>query len=80
MPNRKATFIMALMAEPSMCMVAPIGMTISATSLDIPVSSAASMLVGIVATEEQVPKATAAGANRCLNMVFAAPFPPPKRA
>ena len=80
MPNRKATLMMALMAEPSMCIVAPIGITISLTSLEMPVSSQASMFVGIVATDEQVPKATAAGANRWLNMTFSAPLPPPKRA
>ena len=38
------------------------------------------MLVGMVATEEQVPKETAAGLSRCWNMTFAAPLPPPKRA
>ena len=71
---------MALMAEPSMCIVAPSGMTISLTSLDTPVSSQASMLVGMVATEEQVPKETAAGAKMCCHMTFSAPLPPPKRA
>ena len=39
-----------------MCMVAPRGSTISLTSLEIPLSSATSMLVGMVATEEQVPR------------------------
>ena len=80
MPNRKATLMMADMAEPSMCMVAPRGRTMLVTSLEMPVSSAASMLVGMVATEEQVPKDTAAGLNRCLNMTFTAPLPPPNRA
>ena len=78
--NRKATLIMADMAEPSICMVAPIGSTISDTSLLMPVSSATSMLVGMVATLEQVPKDTAAGRNSLENMIFAPPLPPPKRA
>ena len=78
--NRKATFTMAAMAEPSICMVAPMGITMSETSLEMPVSSATSILVGMVATEEQVPKETAAGRNRCRNMTFAPPLPPPKRA
>ena len=80
MPKRKATLMMALMALPSMCMVAPMGRTMSLTSLEMPVSSATSMLVGMVATEEQVPKDTAAGRNRCRNMTRAPPFPPPNRA
>ena len=46
----------------------------------MPVSSATSMLVGMVATEEQVPKETAAGLSRCWNMTFAAPLPPPANA
>ena len=56
------------------------GSTMSVTSLEMPVSSETSILVGIVATDEQVPKATAAGRNRCWNMTFTAPLPPPKRA
>ena len=79
-PNRNATLMMADMAEPSMCIVAPRGMTILDTSLEIPVSSATSMFVGIVATDEHVPKLMAAGRNSLENMTFAAPFPPPKRA
>ena len=39
-----------------------------------------SMFTGIVATEEQVPKAVAAGRKIWRNMTFAAPLPPPKRA
>ena len=35
---------------------------------------------GDFATEEQVPKETAAGRNSLENMTFAAPLPPPKRA
>ena len=53
--------MIADMDEPSMCMVAPMGSTMSVTSLLMPVSSATSMLVGMVATDEQVPKDTAAG-------------------
>ena len=79
-PNRNATLTIALIAEPSMCIVAPSGRTISETSLEMPVSCAASIFVGIVATDEQVPNATAAGLNRCLHMTPAPPFPPPKRA
>ena len=56
------------------------GSTISVTSLLMPVSSATSMLVGMVATLEQVPKDTAAGRNSLENMIFAPPLPPPKRA
>lgn len=41
-----------------MCIVAPSGITISLTSLGIPVSSETSRLVGIVATDEQVPSET----------------------
>ena len=41
---------------------------------------ATSMLVGIVATDEQVPNDMAAGRNSLENMAFAAPLPPPKRA
>ena len=76
-PKRNATLMMADMAEPSMCMVAPMGRTMSVTSLEMPVSSATSMLVGMVATEEHVPKETAAGRNSLENMIFAPPLPPP---
>ena len=72
--------MIAAMAEPSMCIVAPSGTTMLETSLEMPVSSATSMLVGIVATEEQVPKLMAAGRKSLENMTFAAPLPPPKRA
>ena len=50
-PNRNATLMIADIAEPSICMVAPRGSTMSVTSLLMPVSSATSMLVGMVATE-----------------------------
>ena len=50
-PKRKATLIIALIAEPSMCIVAPRGRTISLTSLEMPVSSATSMLVGVHAPQ-----------------------------
>ena len=63
-----------------MCMVAPSGSTMSDTSLLMPDSSATSMLVGMVATEEQVPKDTAAGRNSLENISFAPPLPPPNRA
>ena len=63
-----------------MCIVAPSGTTMFETSLGMPVSSATSMFVGIVATEEHVPKLIAAGRNSFENMTFAAPLPPPKRA
>ena len=79
-PNRNATLMMADMAEPSMCMVAPRGSTMSVTSLLIPDSSATSILVGMVATLEQVPKDTAAGRNSLENMILAPPLPPPNRA
>ena len=61
-------------------MVAPSGSTMLETSSEIPVSFAASIFVGIVATLEQVPKDTAAGLNKCLNITFTAPFPPPNLA
>ena len=38
------------------------------------------MLVGMVATEEQVPKDTTAGRVMCWNMTLTAPLPPPNRA
>ena len=79
-PNRNATLMIADIAEPSMCIVAPIGTTMFVTSLEMPVSSATSMFVGIVATDEQVPKDTAAGRKSLENISFAAPLPPPKRA
>ena len=79
-PNRNATLMMALMAEPSMCMVAPMGSTMSVTSLLMPVSSATSMFVGMVATDEQVPNDIAAGRNSLENMIFAPPLPPPNWA
>ena len=72
--------MIALIAEPSMCIVAPSGTTMLETSFEMPVSSATSTLVGMVATDEQVPKDTAAGRNRCFHMTFAPPLPPPKRA
>ena len=72
--------MIADIAEPSMCIVAPIGTTMFVTSLEMPVSSATSMFVGIVATDEQVPKDTAAGRKSLENISFAAPLPPPKRA
>ena len=41
---------------------------------------APSMLVGMVATEEQVPRETTAGRAMCLNMMPTAPLPPPNHA
>ena len=76
-PNRNATLMMALMAEPSMCMVAPMGTTISATSLGMPVSSASRRLVGMVAEEEQVPSDMMAGLAMCWNIVLMPCLPPP---
>ena len=63
-----------------MCMVAPRGTTISATSLLTPVSSASSRLVGMVATEEQVPRDTRAGLVMWRNMVLIPCLPPPNHA
>ncbi len=63
-----------------MCMVAPRGSTISATSLLMPVSAASSILVGMVATEEQVPRDTTAGLAMWRNMAPIPPFPPPNQA
>ena len=63
-----------------MCIVAPRGSTMSDTSLEMPVASASSMLVGIVATEEHVPRDTTAGLTMCWNMTFTAPLPPPNQA
>ena len=63
-----------------MCMVAPRGMTISATSRLMPVSSAASRLAGMVATDEQVPRDVRAGRAMCRSMAPMPPRPPPSRA
>ena len=63
-----------------MCMVAPMGMTISATSLGMPVSSASRRLVGMVAVEEQVPRDMTAGRAMCWNMVLMPCLPPPNQA
>ena len=79
-PNTKAIFSTQEKQEPSMCMVAPRGSTMSVTSLEMPVSAAASILVGMVATEEQVPRETMAGLAMWANMVLTAPFPPPNQA
>ena len=61
-------------------MVAPRGITISDTSRLIPVCSAASRLVGMVATDEQVPKDTTAGFVMWRSMTPTPRRPPPKRA
>ena len=66
-PQTKAIFSTQLKHEPSMCMVAPRGMTISATSRLMPVSSAASRLAGMVATDEQVPRDVRAGRVKTMN-------------
>ena len=66
--HTKATFSTQLKHEPSMCMVAPKGITISETSRLMPVCSATSILVGIVATDEQVPRDTTAGLVICRSM------------
>ena len=79
-PKRNVIFRMQEKQEPSMCMVAPRGTTISLTSLEIPVASASSMLVGMVATEEQVPREVMAGLAMCRNISLTAPLPPPNQA
>ena len=79
-PNTKAIFITQEKQAPSICMVAPRGSTISLTSLEMPVASASSMLVGMVATEEQVPREVMAGRAMCWNMVLTPPLPPPNQA
>ena len=79
-PKRKETFSTQLKHEPSICMVAPSGITRSATSCGTPLSCAASRLVGIVATEEQVPSAVTAGRKMCSLMTRTPCVPPPKRA
>ena len=61
-------------------MVAPSGITISDTSLLMPVCSATSMLVGMVATDEQVPSDTTAGLVICRSMTPGPRLPPPNRA
>ena len=60
-----------------MCIVAPRGSTISETSLEIPLSSATSILVGMVATEEQVPRATIAGFKMWDIIIFTPSIPAP---
>ena len=77
-PKRNAIFSTQLKHEPSMCIVAPRGMTMLETSLEMPVSSATSMLVGIVATDEQVPSAVTAGRRMCRRMTRTPSFPPPR--
>ena len=79
-PNRNAIFSTQEKQEPSMCMVAPRGSTISLTSLEMPVSSATSILVGMVATEEQVPRDVMAGRAIWRNISPTAPLPPPNQA
>ena len=79
-PQTKMIFSTQEKQEPSMCIVAPRGITISATSLLMPVSSATSRLVGIVATDEQVPRDTTAGRVMCWNIVLMPCFPPPNHA
>jgi hypothetical protein len=79
-PNRNAIFRTHAKHDPSICMEAPRGTTISETSFEMPVCSATSILVGIVATEEHVPRATTAGFAICRNISFTAPFPPPMAA
>ena len=66
--------------DPSMCMVAPRGSTMSETSLEMPVSAASSMLVGMVATEEQVPRLTTAGLRMWRNITAGPRCPPPNQA
>ena len=62
-----------------MCMVAPRGMTISATSRLIPLRSAASRLEGMVATDEQVPRDTRAGRPMLRSITPGPRRPPPNR-
>ena len=76
-PRTKAIFSTQEKQEPSICMVAPMGTTISATSLGMPVSSASRRLVGMVAEEEQVPSDMMAGLAMCWNMVLMPCLPPP---
>ena len=63
-----------------MCIVAPRGITISATSRLMPVFSATSRLVGMAATDEQVPRDTTAGLVICCSMTPGPRLPPPNRA
>ena len=79
-PKRKATLRIADIDEPSICIVAPIGRTISVTSLGTPDSCATSILVGMVATDEHVPNAVTAGLNRCENITDIPFLPPPNHA
>ena len=79
-PRTKAIFSTQEKQEPSMCMVAPRGRTMSETSLEMPVASASSMLVGMVATEEQVPRDTTAGFTMWENMTPGPRRPPPNQA
>ena len=79
-PNRKAIFRVQEKQEPSMCMVAPRGRTISVMSREMPLSSAASMLAGIVAMEEQVPSDVTAGFRMWRNITPGPAAPPPIQA
>ena len=79
-PKRKLILSIAENTEPSMCMVAPRGSTMSLTSRGMPISSAASILAGMVAMELQVPRDVTAGLSMCWKSFLAAPLPPAKRA
>ena len=61
MPKRNAIFSTAASHDPSICIVAPIGMINSRISLGTPILSAACKLEGIVAIELPVAKAISEG-------------------
>ena len=79
-PKRNATLSTQLKHEPSMCIVAPSGSTRSATSCGMPLSSAASIFAGMVATDEQVPSAVTAGRRMCRRSRRTPSRPPPRYA
>ena len=62
-PNKKAIFKIDAIAEPSICIVDPIGSVVLDTSLSIFNLSAHSKLDGKLAKEEQVPKDVTVGVN-----------------
>ena len=60
-PNKKVILSIDAIAEPSICIVAPIGSVVLATSSSIPILFAHSKLDGRDASEEQVPRDVTVG-------------------
>ena len=65
-PNKKAIFRIDAILDPSICIVAPIGSVVLATSSSIPSSVAHSKFDGRLASEEQVPSDVTVGVKALL--------------